>query len=446
VRILALGQGLPDAAIDNYNWGSALSFYDYDAMIVDPAEAVSKFVEGIAQGAGEYMTYDDEPIADGPTTADSVGLADVLRRRREETEKLLGRGGLVVCFGYPDVPHPRVSGFTGCHRYYWLPAPTGTDYGTNFVKPAGGRRVNVVDFEHPFANYLDARRGDVLYRASFAEGAAGFPGARVIGRSSGGTAIAIDVPIGGGRVIFVPALPPRMSSSERSTFATNIVAAIRNTLLTSAEGSAPDWIEEIKLPGVEAAQRRMEDAEAKLDELEAELDEARNEFRAIDRYRRILWQEGKYGFELPVRDALTLLGFSQYSNPDEPGFFSYSSETLFVEAEASTGAIGMEPHYRLRQRLEARIADDAREPPRGIIVINGHRERPPAEREQQYTDSLRVAAESMRYCVVEATRLFEAVRDKLEGRGDAAAFCKRLIETEGIFSDVEARATAPATD
>jgi hypothetical protein len=38
----------------------------------------------------------------------------------------------------------------------------------------------------------------------------------------------------------------------------------------------------------------------------------------------------------------------------------------------------------------------------------------------------------MRYCVVDATQLFDAVRDKLEGR-DTAEFCQKLIETEGIL-------------
>ena len=125
MRILSLGQALPDSSIDNYNWASALSFFDYDALIVDPSVAVSEMVEGVTRDGLSYTGYDDEPIENGPTTADAIGLADLLYRRREEVERLLGHGGLVVCFAYPDVFHPRVSGFTGCHRYYWLPAPPG---------------------------------------------------------------------------------------------------------------------------------------------------------------------------------------------------------------------------------------------------------------------------------------------------------------------------------
>lgn len=436
MRILSIGQGMPDPSMDNYNWASALSFYDYDALIVEPAEGVSKFVEEVGRGEGGYTTYDDLPVLEGYTNADSVGLVDVLRRRREETERLLARGGLVVCFAHPDVAHPRVMGFTGFHRYQWLPAPEGCDYGASYIKPASGRSIKVIDWEHPFANFLDSLDG-ILYRAVFAEGAAGFPGARVIARSSGGAAVAVDVPVGAGRVIFLPALSPNLLSQERYNLAGRMTAAVRNTLLTSAEGEPPNWVQEQTLPGLLDARTRMEDAEAKLDELEAQLDEARNEYRGLDRYRRILWQEGKYGFELPVRDCLVLLGATAYSQPDEPAIFSLATETVHMEAESSLGEVGMEPHYRLRERIESRISKDKRRA-YGLIVVNGFREQPPGERATQYAESLRIAAESMRYCVITATDLFEAVRDHLEGKGDAAALLKRIVATEGVLSLTEA--------
>ena len=434
MRILSLGQGLPDASIDNFNWASALSFYDYDAIVVDPLEAVSRLIDGVVRDGTGFFTYHEEPIADGPSTSEAVGLADLLRRRRLETERLLARGGLVVCFGYPDLPHPQVSGFTGCHRYYWLPAPAGADYGPNYIRAAGGRNISVTDYEHPFANYLDSRRSDVLYRAWFAEGSAGFAGSKVLARSDGGTAVALDVPVGEGRIIFLPALPSRISSGERSTIASNLVTAIRNTLLSSAEATPPVWLEHHSLPGLDGINRRIEDTEARLDELEAELHAARAEYLGIDRYRRLLWQEGKFGFELPVRDSLALLGFSQYSNLDDPAVFSFGGNTVYMEAESNLQAVGMEPHYRLRQRIEEKIADEGRAPPKGIVVVNGFREQQPSERPQQYTDALRVASESMRYCLLQASDLYDAVRYKLEGRGEPQAFLNKLLATEGLFA------------
>ena len=433
MRILTLGCPLPDPQIDNHDWANAPSFFDYDVIVVDPAGAVSELVEGVLRQGASPLTYTDEPIEDGPTTETSVGLADLLRRRQEETERLLARGGLVVCFAQPDVPHPRVSGFPGCHRYYWLPAPPDLDYGPKRLRPAHGASVSVTNYEHPFADFLERGRHNVLYRALFAEGTEGFgQAATVIGRSAGGAAIAIELSIGSGRVVFLPALAPRLPSTERALMAHGLVTATRTALVLAAEGEPPEWISDYALPGIEEPQRQIEEAEARLELLESELNEARNQYRSVDRFRRILWQEGKYAFDLPVRDALIRLGFSTYSSPDEPASLAFGDETVLLETESSTDAVGMEPHYRLRQRLETQIAKEGKRA-RGLIVINGQRETAPAERPQQYEESLRVAAESMRYCVMEAATLFAAMRDHLEGRGDDAAFCRKLIETEGVL-------------
>ncbi len=436
MRVLALGIGLPDAQVDNYDWASALSFYDYDAIVIDPVNAVSKLIEGVVQRGESFVTYTDEPVEEGPGSSTTVGLVELLKRRQEETARHLAKGGLMVVFGYPDLIHPEVTGFTGCHRYYWLPAPEGKDYTSKYIKAANGVHVQVTDYEHPFADYLEKLRNNVLYRASFAEGAAGYgDAAKTIGRSPGGAAIAMDVSVGGGRVIFIPGLPLRMSDSERGAIAHSLVTAIRNTLLISVEEDPPEWLERFPLPGLETAHERLDAAEEKLEELETEADTARNEYRGIDRFRRLLWQEGKYGFDLPVRDALSKLGFINFSQPDDPGTFLFDSEHVYVETESSAAAIGMEPHYRLRQRLEHRIATEERRA-RGLIVINGYRFTAPNERGQQYEESLRVAAESMRYCVVDANRLFEAVKTQMEG-GKVADFCQQLISTEGIFGASE---------
>jgi hypothetical protein len=201
----------------------------------------------------------------------------------------------------------------------------------------------------------------------------------------------------------------------------------------TAEDKAPDWLRDYPLPGVEASRAKIDEVEARLEGVEVELEDARNEYRAIDRYRRMLWQEGKYGYDLPVRDALSLLGFVSHASTDAPAVFLYNGENVLVETASSTTEIGMEAHYRLRQRLEQRIAFDGRRSS-GVLVVNGHRDKAPAERPQQYADSLRVAAESMHYCIVQADQLFQAVRGHLEGGPDDKSFGETMLRTEGVLA------------
>jgi hypothetical protein len=442
VRILSLGFGLPDPHVDNYNWASALSFFDYDAIVVDPAVAVSQMVEAVVESGGDYASYFDEPVENAASRTDTIGLADLLRRRRDETERLLARGGLVVCFAYPDAPHPGVSGFTGCHRYYWLPAPPGCDYGAANVRPAGGTYVAPTDYEHPFAELLERFGSRFVYRAILEEGARAFgPFGKVIGRSAGGAAVALDMKVAGGRVVLLPALPERLSQEDRYRLAGVLVNCVRNALLLAAEESPPMWLDLFSLPGLPEAKARLEHAESRLLEAEEEQAAAQNALRAIDRYRRILWEEGKFGLELPVRDALQKLGFVSFTSQDEPAYFGYEGERVLVEAQGSEGVVGMDVHYRLRQRLERKIAEGER--PRGLAVVNGFRLVSPEQRPQQYEEPLRVAAESMRYCLLETTQLFEAVEAAFAGQEDLVKeFCRRILRTEGLFLAEE----EPASD
>jgi hypothetical protein len=295
---------------------------------------------------------------------------------------------------------------------------------------AHGTQVKPVDFEHPLADYLERLRNNALYRAVFTEGANGLTGARVIGRSAGGAAVAIECEVAGGRVIFLPALPPGIDASGRQTTASSIASGVRNLLLRSAEGTPPEWVDAFDVPGIDEAKKRLDLAETQLESVETEADEARRAYLALAVHRRLLWQEGKYGFDLPVRDALAELGFRAAAAMDEPAVFYYGGEQVLVETESSVGPVGMEPHYRLRERLEAKIAGEGTRP-KGLIVINGFREALPEERPQPFQDALRVAAESMRYAVVDSLQLYGALCDKLEGK-DVKPFLQRLIETEGV--------------
>jgi len=141
-----------------------------------------------------------------------------------------------------------------------------------------------------------------------------------------------------------------------------------------------------------------------------------------------------------VRDALALLGFRVAPQDiDTPAQIQLdadkrSQQIALLEVDASEEAVGMDGHYRLRRRLEEAIAQA--KPKRGLLVINGHRTQAPSERPAQYQDSLRMAAESLRYCVATTEQLFHAVRAALEeNEATVAAFRDRLLTTEGVLQE-----------
>ena len=140
-----------------------------------PAEAVSKLIEGITARRRRLPTYDDEPIAGRPDHRETRrpggpaappprrdGAAAGARRPRRRASPTR------TCRTRASPASPARTATTGCRR------PPARTTARTYVKPAGGTPGQATDYEHPFADYLETRRDNVLYRASFAEGADGF--------------------------------------------------------------------------------------------------------------------------------------------------------------------------------------------------------------------------------------------------------------------------------
>jgi hypothetical protein len=240
--------------------------------------------------------------------------------------------------------------------------------------------------------------------------------------------------VGNGRIVFLPPVRSAGKGTDRYPIAERILDCVRRCLGREAAGPAPSWASRYTLPGLAEREARLQEAERDLAAAEACLAEARAEAETLERYRRLLWQEGKHGLEPVVRDALRLLGFQVTEDLDRPAEAAWEGQALLLEAEGSSEAVEMAPHYRLRRRLEEALERTA-QPRRGLIVVNGYRLQPPEERPSQYVDALGVAAESMRYGLVTGLQVFQAVERALAGDDAAvAAFRERLLLLEGAMT------------
>jgi len=440
MRILTLGFPLPGTPIDNFDFASAPAFFDYDALIVDP-RALSNLIEDVVGGNEELSTRSGDTVTNGQTGPGTVALADLLRDRQDETSRLLGNGGLIVCILYPNVVHSRVAGFSGCDRYFWLPAPPGLQYREPFLRRGSGTQIIPLEHDHAFGPFVDEFRKELEYHAYLVDDAPAFEGAgRVFARSAGGAAIGADLTLGLGHAVFLPppAKPP--TAERRYAFSNALQDAIQHFLRLESTSAPPAWLSEYQLPDLAERERSRVEAFERASLAEAEVAERDETVEELYRYRKLLWQEGRHGLEEPVRDALTQIGFNVVARDiDTPARILLPNDragkqSALVEVEASVGSVGMTAHYRLRRRLEEAIATGA--PQRGLLLINGHRTTAPSERGPQYEEPLRIAAESQRYCIATTEQLFHAVRASLEG-DDATveAFRQRLLTTEGVLQE-----------
>lgn len=438
MRILSLGFPLPGPAIDNFTFLDAPSFFDYDALVVDP-RALSQVIEEVVSDSAAHTHYSGERILNAQSGANCVSLAELLRNRANETARILARGGLVVCLAVPNAAHEGVQDVASVDRYYWLPAPSGLAYDAPFMRRGGGTEFAPLDVDHPFGAMLSQVKAKLAYQVHFEEQTPGFDGL-VIARSRGGAAIAVELSVARGRIVLLPPPVRPLDSQGRYAVSEALQEALRQVLRLSSASDSPRWLSEYGLPGMDErlaargeAQHRLTEAQEALETSSAALDE-------LERYRRLLWEEGRSGLEKAVRQALTLLGFRVTPDSlDAPGQVDVEGPALtrrvaLLETDGSEEAVGLDAHYRVRRRLEQAIAQGAAQ--RGLLVINGYRRTPPAERAQQYANELRLAAEQMRYCLATTEQLFHAVRASLSG-DDATveSFRERLLTAEGVLQE-----------
>ena len=440
MKILSIGMPLPGRSVDNHNIVNAPAFFDYDALIIDPA-AVSKTIEEIAAGGGDYRTGDDLAVGNLSVSPLILGLDELLRSRRQQTELLLRRGGVVVVVVTPDIAHSEIAGLPGYRRYSWLPSPEGATW-SQILAPAYGKGCRSVTSEHPFAAYADHLGDNAAYHAFLVEDLAA--PMSVFARSPGGAAIGAEYRIDRGRVVFIPAPREQKAGLARAELANVLRDALLALSELQSEESEPAWASAQPLAGLEQLEAAEAEAGQAANEASSQLEAALAARRAVTDVRRLLWAEGHL-LDEAVLLALGHLGFVR--DEDEELAVTDGDAFVLIEAASSDGAVGLEAHHRLRARRE-RVLEATGATPGGILLVTGYRDDPLAERPQQYDDALAVAAASQRYCLLTGDQLFAAVSYALAAPGsDAlAALRQSLLATEGPFEGPESMQVAEAAE
>jgi hypothetical protein len=441
MRILVIGFPLPNKDMENYSVLTGPSYFDYDGLFIDPA-SITGSVRSLLEGEREFEAFDGRPVLNAPGTASNASAADQVRRRLDETQRLLEAGGTVMVMARPNLTQQGLLGFEGCDRYSWLPAPAGLSWGPPALVTAEGRTVRIVDETHPVAGFLRRFRPQVAYRAVFDERQAAVRQGRVLATGGAGVPIAMEFQVLGGRVLFLPALTDD-TGPIRAEIAEAIVDLFAELAGRELEQEAPWWARSQPLPGLEQAEAELEELELAARASREKADAARERHDQLASHRRLLWAEGR-PFQAAVEAGLRVLGFELSSAGD--GGLAISSEgvTALVEAESSRDDVVEWPYVRLQRRLEARLlAGEAGT--RGLVVANGKRLTDPAERGPGFTETLALACENYRFALVSGPDLFALVQRALAGADDAALLGvrRRLLTGAGRVAVDAALGEAP---
>ncbi len=434
MRVLALGWEIEGPGVLRAEFASADSLASYDAVLIDPEPLPSLWLlQAVLEPDGVWRLHP------GRDLGLSRALDNLVSARRAEVEDLLLRGGGVVVVrvrapgegveiaGNP--PHrldryaflPRTSLVSGPHH---LGLPGGLK-----IVPRRGRDLAVSDRAHPVGPYLDAF-APLGYEAVLVA-ALGAPLAsfgRVLATNRVGDVIAWELPLGAGRMLFLPSFPGA-SPAEVGERLLPVVAAL---LAEPLPVELPDWISGFELPG-EDELRRNEEAVAREQERvrrkQADLGETR---RSYDVLRALLAPRGVHGLAQAVQAALDRLGFTVSSLGEAPATVVAASpdgDLLVRVAVSLFGPVGPEEHRALLldlDRLRAEGGQDAR----GMLVCLAEPRLDPRRRGPQWAESVRRGCRDHNLLFTSSADLFRAVRHVLS-HGDADEVRKDLVSAAG---------------
>ena len=437
VRILSLSHRLMHPSIDNHNIFNSPSVFDYEAIVVDIG-GIAQTIQNAISANESYLTYSDRQIVNGESLDDVIGIKDILHQRQEEFTKALENGSIVVAFIDAPAQITGVKGFQGLDRYFFLPAPIGINWDNSTIKGGEGLALSISNDNHPLVKVLEVYRNELLYRSYLNENAPGIAGkVEIIARSSGNAVLAAEFNALNGRVIFLPTPIPSLSQTTSQRESEAFVIAFPE-LFKRMDTPPPSWIQEINIPELDALEAKENLRKTELERVKESLAEATSLADSKRNLRNILWTKGDHALKLAVIECAEIIGFSVSETLKNELILSSHERELFTVVDGSTEAVDMSPHYILRSQID-NVIEKENQAPRGLIIANGQRLTKPEERQNEISDPLRIAAESIGYAVLTAQELFNITIAALNGLSPESLeeIREKLLSTDGIVDLTE---------
>lgn len=433
MRALSLGWDLEGREVVRSEFPNADSFASFGVVLVDPAP-----LAGLWRPYAELAPDGTHRLYPGRDLGLSRALENLFALRQRELEDLLFKAGgiLVVRVRAPGEgvivegnPPRRLESYGFLPKASLVSGPhhLALPQGLRFV-PRRGQDLRLADELHPVAPYL-SRFAGLGYEAALT-GALGAPlhaFGRVLAQNRVGDPLALDLPVGSGRVLFLPAFPGAPAQEAWEVLRPALAA-----LLSLPLGeSAPEWLVHYKLPGEEELKKRAEEIAQERERLsrrEEELKEAQREF---DAWKALLYPRGREGFVQAARAAFARLGFTVHASETPVSFFAESPEgNFFVRVALSPfSPVGPEEHRALLLALD-RWRNEERRELRGLLLCLAQPELDPKRRGPQWHEAVARASLDHRFVLLSAYDLFRSLVQVLSGAAPQA-IRQALAEVEG---------------
>jgi hypothetical protein len=412
----------------------AESLAGFDAVLIDP-EPLSDLWRGHAllEGDGVWRLYPERDL----------GLSRALERlfllRRGEVEGLLFQGGVMAVRVRPPGEGVEIVPPGGpprrMDRYSFLPHVSLVSGPHHLSFPQGIRFLprrgrDMVDLEaHPINPYLLGLREwgyEAVISSSLGTPLSAF--GPVLARDRVGDAVAWDLPVGNGRILFLPSFP----GAEPAKVLELLLPALAALVDAPLAAGAPEWLSHYLLPGEEEMGGEREALERERERLSRREEALAAAQAGYDALRGLLFPRGVRGLKSATQAALERLGFSVTTLADDPRALlahSPEGEVLVRVALSLSGPVGPEEHRALWLTLDRLRAKEGHAP-HGVLVVVAEPRLDPRRRGTESTEALRQGCQHHGLGLVFGHDLFRATAHVLSG-GDPAPVRSGLLSQAG---------------
>ncbi len=436
MRVLAVGWEVEGPGVTRGEFPTAESFASYDAVLIDPERLPSLWEpHALLEPDGVWRLHPGRDFGLGRA------LDNLFSARRGELEDLLVRGGGVLVVrvrpageGVEVVGNPprRLDPYAFLPRASLVSGPhhLGLPQGLRFV-PRRGRDLTVAAPTHPLAPYLQALAPwgyEAVLVPTLGAPLAAFGG--VLATNRVGDAVAWDLPVGTGRILFLPSFP----GASPAEAGEHLLPALASLLTQPLPEDLPDWLHGHSLPGEDGLRARRAELDRRRGALEREEEELAAERRGYDLLRGLLSPRGRAGLLAAAGAALSRLGFTVSPAEGDGATLlarSPEGELLVRVALSPFGPVGPEEHRALVLDLD-RLRSAERREARGMLVCLAEPRLDPRRRGPQWTEAVERGCRDHGLVLASAYDLFKAVRHVLGG-GDPAEVRQGLLGSEGAW-------------
>ncbi|MGC9530025.1 MAG: hypothetical protein ACP5G2_05325 [Candidatus Bipolaricaulaceae bacterium] len=434
MRVLALGWDVNGPGVERANLPDAESLASYEAVLVDPAP-ISELWTGHAQLEGDG-TWRLHPGRD-------LGLSRALERllalRRGELEDLLRQaGGLVAVRVRPPGEGVEIAGSPARRLdcYAFLPRLSLTAAGHHLALPQGirfsprrGRDIEHIDLTHPLASCLAALRPlgyEAVITSTLGTPLAAF--GQVVARNRVGDALAWDLPVDGGRIVFLPSFP----GADPTELGAHLLPGLGALLSAPLAAGGPDWLTRYPLPGEEELAQAEQALAAEEQRLARRREELATAGQDHDALRGLLFPRGLRGLAAAAQAALERVGFScsRPAGPPETILATAPEGEAVVQVALSlAGPVGPDAHRGLVLALD-HLHTEGRRVAKGVLIAVAEPRLDPRRRGPQWSEGVARGCARHGLALTSGYALFRAVAAVLAGT-DPAQVRQGLLSTDG---------------